>query len=115
MSQAHPPGVQVAALPVGPDGPRCRCVKRHVPQPAKEEIHHIVPTGAPFHGPDVADNRVPLCPSQHSSVHFLIRIHLKARAEGRVPAPAKVAHFNPLARRLARVALDALNTMETPP
>jgi hypothetical protein len=112
MTQAHPAGVQVAALPVGPAGPRCQCVKRHVPQPAEEEVHHIVPVGAPFHGPDVADNRTPLCPTQHSSVHFLIRIYLKARAEGRELAGAEVAHFNPLARRLARRAIDWLDGIQ---
>jgi len=112
MSQAHPPGVQVAALPVGPDGPRCRCVKRHVPMPTEEEIHHIVPTGAPFHGPDTEANRTPLCPTQHSSVHMLIRIYLKARAQGRTPTPAEVAHFAPSTRRLARVALDALDASQ---
>lgn len=114
MTVAHPPGVQVAALPVGADGPRCRCVKRHRPMPAEEEIHHIVPTGAPFGGPDVPDNLVPLCPTSHSSVHALIRAYLKARKTGHLD-PASIAHYSPYVRVLVRRALDALDAKETPP
>ena len=108
MTQAHPAGVQVAALPVGEDGPQCVCVRRHRPMPAEEEIHHVIPRGAPFGGPDTDDNKVVICPSQHSSVHFLIRVYLKARKQGRTARPAEVAHFSPYTRRLARLALDAL-------
>jgi hypothetical protein len=115
VTLAHPPGIQVAALPVGADGPRCVCVRRHVPMPAEEEIHHIVPTGAPFHGPYASSNTVPLCPTQHSSVHRLLRIYLKAREEGRGARPEEVAHFAPYTRRLARVALDHLDAKETTP
>jgi HNH endonuclease len=82
--------------------------------PAEEEIHHIVPQGAPFGGPDTDANKVPLCPSQHSNVHFLIRVYLKARKEGRSARPEEIAHFSPFTRRLARVALDHLDAKETP-
>lgn len=112
MTEAHPTGVQVAALPVGPEGPRCACVRRHVPQPAEEEIHHVVPRGAPFGGPDIPENTLPLCPTQHSSVHRLLRIYLKARDQGRSPTPAEVARFAPYTRRLARRALDWLDAKE---
>jgi hypothetical protein len=82
--------------------------------PAEEEIHHIVPRGAPFHGPDVEDNRVPLCPTSHSSVHALLRAYLKARKTGKL-APLEVAHYSPYVRHLARLALDALDAKEALP
>lgn len=114
MTLAHPPGVQVAALPVGESGPRCQCVRRHRPMPAEEEIHHIVPTGAPFHGPDVPDNTVPVCPTTHSSIHALLRVYLKARRTGKLD-PNATAHYSPYVRRLVRVALDHLDAKEAPP
>ena len=111
MTQAHPPGVQVAALPVGPDGPRCRCVKRHVPQPAEEEGHHPVPRGKPFEG-DPGQELLWLCPTGHGSIHLLIRIYLRAREQNRSPTSAEVAHFSPFTRKWARVAMDALRAKD---
>lgn len=55
----------------------CKCVRRHVPSPLEVEIHHLVPMGRPYLGPDTADNRVPLCQIQHGNVHFVLRIFEK--------------------------------------
>lgn len=107
MTAAHPAGVDVAMRPVGPTGPSCQCVAKHRPQPREEEIHHIVPQGAPFGGPDVASNRVPLCPTTHSNVHMLIRLQLKARKAG-TTAGKVVNRYSPFVRDLADRAMDAL-------
>jgi len=82
--------------------------------PAEEEIHHVIPRGAPFGGPDTDDNKLPLCPTSHSSVHALLRACLKARKTGHLD-PASVAHYSPYVRKLAREALDALDAKEAPP
>jgi 5-methylcytosine-specific restriction endonuclease McrA len=83
--------------------------------PAEDVYHHVVPLGRPFHGPDVEDNLILICPTQHSAVHALIRAYLKARKEGRSARPDEVARFSPFTRRLARRALDALDAKEAPP
>jgi hypothetical protein len=59
----------------------CPCVASHSPQPVDVEIHHVLPTG--WGGPDTADNRIPLCPTAHSSVHWLLAAY--RRHEGTPP------------------------------
>lgn len=107
MSVAHPAGIDVAARLVGHDGPLCQCVTRHRPRPNEEEIHHIIPQGQPFHGPDVAANKITLCPTTHSSVHALIRLLLKAKTTGIRPTKAQLVHYSPYIRQLADRAMDA--------
>lgn len=72
----HAPGQRA---PWGSGGGRnvCACVKNHTPTPMEVEIHHLVPMGRPYFGPDVAANRKPLCNTQHGNVHFLLRIFEK--------------------------------------
>lgn len=52
-------------------GHRCRCVKRHNPEPLEPERHHVWPLGNG--GPDVAANRVWLCPTTHTNAHEILR------------------------------------------
>lgn len=104
MSEAHPAGVDVSALPTF-GAPKCQCVKRHNPTPFEDEGHHIIPVGAPFGG-DPNGEKVWLCPTAHSSVHAAIRLLLKARQTGGV---ADVRHISPYARRLARRAIAHLD------
>jgi hypothetical protein len=107
MTLAHPPGVDVTSLPTN-GKPACQCVRWHRPVPAEDEIHHIVPRGAPFHGPDIEPNRVELCPTTHSAVHACIRVHLKAHKGDRVPSAAELRPYTRYVKLLAQRAMDAL-------
>jgi hypothetical protein len=83
-------------------------VKWHRPVPAEEEIHHVIPRGAPFHGPDVEANRLALCPTAHVNVHAAIRVHLRARKQDREPTDLELRPYTKFVRRLAAQAMDAL-------
>ncbi|HEV8653093.1 MAG TPA: hypothetical protein VG276_27805 [Actinomycetes bacterium] len=106
MTQAHPPGVDVTTRLTYGDV-RCQCVRWHRPVPAEEESHHIIPVGAPFHGPANGD-QVLLCPTSHSAVHACLRVHLKARTQDRKPTKAELRPYTRYVRKLAQVAMDAL-------
>lgn len=111
MTQAHPPGVDVAALPAN-GNPKCACVKTHSPVPYEDEGHHIIPTGQPFGG-DPDGELVWLCPTTHSAVHGAIRMLLKAWRSG-ADAP-DLRHVGRYARELAHRAMDHLHAKELPP
>lgn len=49
----------------------CACRATHSPAPLGLEVHHIWPTG--LGGPDVAANKVAVCPTTHTNVHELLR------------------------------------------
>jgi len=106
VTLAHPPGVDVGMRLTG-GYPLCRCVKWHRPVPAEEESHHIVPVGAPFHGPEHGD-QVLLCPTSHSAVHACIRVHLYAATQDRAPTKLELRPFTKYVRKLAEQAMDAL-------
>lgn len=84
------------ALPPGPA--KCACVVWHRPKPVELHKHHVLPLGAPWHGPDISVNLAWLCPTSHSDTHKLLRLYLTHH--GRPPAEA-VAPFGHYARRLA--------------
>jgi hypothetical protein len=107
VTAAHPPGVDVAARPTN-GMTSCRCIRWHRPVPIEEEIHHIIPRGAPFHGPDVDANRVALCPTAHVNVHSCIRVWLRARKLDRVPTPLELRPYTRYVRKLAEQAMAAL-------
>jgi hypothetical protein len=50
---------------------KCLCVAEHRPTPLAYESHHIWPLG--MGGPDVAANRVWLCPTAHTNAHEILR------------------------------------------
>ena len=56
-------------------GATCLCQTTHRPQPLEYAEHHIWPQG--MGGPDVASNRVWLCPTAHYNVHELLRLFIK--------------------------------------
>ncbi len=76
----------------------CTCVENHVPSVIDPEIHHIWPSYA--NGPDVAENRVNLCPTAHSAVHWLLRRYEKA---GGLPPWEDRRRLNPYLRHLADI------------
>lgn len=41
------------------------------------EIHHIWPTC--YHGPNTAENKVKICPSAHSDIHYLMERMLRGK------------------------------------
>ena len=106
MTSAHPPGVDVTARPTR-GRPTCTCIRFHRPVPVEEEGHHPIPTGAPFFG--LKDQAlIYLCPTAHVNVHSAIRVHLKARAQGREPTKLELRPFTMHVRRLAEQAMAAL-------
>lgn len=110
MTEAHPTGIHVQALPVGSDGPRCACVRRHTPVPFEDEGHHVIPVGQPFGG-DPKGELVYLCPTTHSAVHGAIRRMLFARQRD---IPADLTHVSRYARQLAARAIAHLDKEPTP-
>jgi hypothetical protein len=102
-------------VPVGVEGTWCPCVKDHNPNPVEDEWHHLVPLGRPFGGADVAANRRRLCGTQHGSVHVLLRLTLAARERGVPVNRAQMAHFSSFTRRLAGVAIHALDARRDTP
>lgn len=48
----------------------CRAHGFHSPRPNYSELHHILPMS--WGGPDVADNRIAICPTGHANVHRLL-------------------------------------------
>lgn len=92
------------------DGTHCPCVGEHNPDPAEDEVHHLVPLGAPFHGADVAANKRRLCGTAHGNLHVLLRLTLAARAKGVPVDRSRLVHFSPFTRRAAGVAIRALDS-----
>ncbi len=58
-------------------GKTCLCVYEHRPPVMEFFEHHIWPSG--MGGPNVASNRIWLCPTTHANVHEILRM-LVARA-----------------------------------
>ena len=54
-----------------PKTARCLCVATHEPAPLDLDEHHVWPLG--MGGPDVALNRVWLCPTAHRNAHEILR------------------------------------------
>lgn len=77
----------------------CACSKRHSPRVVATDTHHVLPRS--WKGPDVAANRVELCPTTHRQVHRLLDAYVTAGAE---PARAVLAMYNAVTRDLAAQA-----------
>lgn len=60
------------------------------------DVHHVWPKG--MGGPDVAANRVTVCPNAHGAIHEYIRQLIK---HGGVVPPDEVHHFGRKVRVLA--------------
>ena len=57
--------------------PKCPCVSAHRPEPKGLDTHHILPLS--WGGPDVAANRIDICPTTHRNVHDLLRLMVKTQ------------------------------------
>lgn len=57
----------------------CRCVANHNPNVRRTHRHHIVPLA--WDGPNTADNIMPLCPTAHDEVHYLLWLWDTGRQE----------------------------------
>lgn len=53
----------------------CVCVSQHRPPPLELNVHHILPVF--LGGPDVADNKITICPTTHANVHEILRLLLQ--------------------------------------
>ena len=56
------------------------------------EIHHVWPTA--YHGPDIASNKVKICPNAHSDIHWLLERMLEGK-------PNNLREYGPAVRALA--------------
>jgi len=59
----------------------CLIHARHIPRSHLNHLHHVWPLGRG--GPNIAANRVPICPTGHTSVHLLLDMFILHR--GRPP------------------------------
>lgn len=78
------------------EGLRCECVADHRPRPDELHIHHTWPLA--HGGPEVEGNEIPLCPTQHVSVHEYLRALI--RMSGVVPWEVR-RNYSPYCRRIA--------------
>lgn len=67
------------------------------------DVHHVFPRGAG--GPDIASNRIVVCPNGHRRIHDYIRLLLKH--QGQVPWPI-TRLFGPKVRHYARAGYDQI-------
>lgn len=74
----------------------CLCVATHVPMPVDIEVHHIWPRADT--GPDTPENRISICPTAHSAVHWLLLRYKRANG---TPAWEDRRRLNPYLRALA--------------
>lgn len=59
----------------------CAVHGRHIPRPYATDIHHVWPRG--MGGPDVAENKIPVCSTGHQNIHAYLR--LLQEHDGQVP------------------------------
>lgn len=50
----------------------CSNPVRHAPGYAYVDLHHKIPKGGTWGGPDTPDNKIPVCPNCHHAIHWLI-------------------------------------------
>lgn len=74
-------------------GDQCETHAYHWPPVLETEVHHVQPLA--MGGPDVAQNRVKVCPSGHSNIHKV----LHALALGKTPVPKATRKERALAVR----------------
>lgn len=69
---------------------QCLCVAEHRPPTLELEWHHVWPLGEG--GPDVAANKLLLCPTTHGNVHVLFR---RFKTLGRVATYSEISAWSP--------------------
>ncbi len=79
----------------------CQIHKYHSPLPMQQNVHHILPLS--WRGPDVASNKVTVCPSGHRNIHVLLDYYVHAQG---LPPWTKREHFGVTERALAQRAWD---------
>lgn len=83
----------------------CTVHAEHAPRVNHPEVHHVWPVG--MGGPDVPENRVPLCPTGHTNVHDLLRAALKGTGVDDLPWEYR-RRFHYGERELARTGYFAV-------
>lgn len=79
----------------------CIVHKVHAPTPYGTDLHHVWPKG--MGGPDVAENKIPLCSTGHQNVHRFLE-HL-VKGEGSVDWEL-ARKFHPNERKYAKLGYD---------
>jgi hypothetical protein len=79
----------------------CAVHKNHMPKPYGTDLHHVWPKG--MGGPDVAENKVPVCATGHQNIHRLLSKLVDG--QGVIPWEAERA-FHPGERKYARLGYD---------
>jgi len=93
----------------------CACSKRHSPRVVATDTHHILPRS--WGGPDVASNRVEICPTSHRQIHRLLDAYVTADA---TPSRTVCGQYNALTQELAarawaqRPAIPTRTSLEAP-
>lgn len=65
-------------LPAGP-GVECVLHAYHSPEVTSYDVHHAIPVS--MGGPDIASNRVVVCPTGHRNVHVCIQSMIRGKAK----------------------------------
>lgn len=79
---------------------RCLCVSEHRPPVLEYEFHHVWPLY--LGGPDVAANKVWICPTTHANVHELMR--LMVAGKGSTDSELSALEERPVSRYAAALA-----------
>lgn len=77
----------------------CTCTPRHSPRLMVIEDHHIEPLS--WGGPDVAANKVRVCPNTHYGTHALLNEYVRHKG---APPPTIVTLYTKPAQLLASMA-----------
>lgn len=90
-----PPVEVTPLLPLTTSKP-CEIHKTHVPKSHVNHVHHIWPLGDG--GPNVAENRIVVCPTGHMNIHSLLDEY--RRCQG-TPARFVLSHYATREREMA--------------
>ncbi len=76
--------------------PSCPCVKTHSPKVMSFDVHHIQPRS--WDGPDIAENRITVCPATHRNAHGVLDLMVKFKGN---PPKDRLAAYPKFSRDLA--------------
>lgn len=79
----------------------CGVHQRHTPKPSGTDLHHVWPKG--MGGPDVAENKVPVCATGHQNIHRLLRALVATDGDVK---PSFEKRFHPGEQKYARLGFE---------
>lgn len=81
----------------------CTVHTNHIPASHLNHYHHVWPLG--HNGPDIAENKVVVCPTGHSNIHELLKAFIAMR--GKVPY-SELRRYSYKERELAKLGYDRI-------